>query len=259
MGNETSLIDEFEFLLEPDIPENTSTYLEDSQANIDKLLNSLGNYSDNSKASYQGIYIKDIKQCINYEDTDTVPWKHCSFIMDFSKLKSINKEAVLELCIPEGIEELMPCAKSDDTEFMFKQTFRNKLQALELPNSLLIIDADTFAFYRDLKYLIFKQGSSLVKIGTRAFANCENLTKLDLRNCLMLDTIDEDALKYSSIKTLKISSSMRSLKPLNCESLRKVVVDSKSYDIDTFNSLLRDSNLQSVDDSENVFWYNDKM
>ena len=79
----------------------------------------------------------------------------------------------------------------------------SRLESIELPDSISIIDDCAFKSCKNLKGITFK---NVKKIGKEAFCNCRSLTKITLPQSLA--HIDDFAFKNSGIRLIKIPESV---------------------------------------------------
>lgn len=241
-----AVLDEFDFLVEEE-QEDNSTFEDDSNNYIAlarQFIDSIDKFPDRT---YQGIPIKAYADAICIGESDIVPWEHVGFTIDVNKLKDLSNHKLEEFIIPSFIEELESIGDKAGTEFGFNQSGRNILKYIEIPSSVIVIAPNTFAFYKKLENIKFKENSKLIYLGSQAFVGCESLHTLDLRKCHDLDELKEGTFDGSGIQTLKISSDIRKMCSLSNTNIKTVYVDDEAYPIKEFNQLMRNS----VSD---VFW-----
>lgn len=241
-----AILDEFDFLVEEEQQDN-STFEDDSNNYIalaKQFMDSIDKFPDRT---YQGIPIKAYADSIYIGESDIVPWEHVGFTIDVNRLKDLSNHRLEEFIIPSFVEEIESIGDKAGTEFGFNQSGRNVLRYIEIPSSVIVIAPNTFAFYKKLKDIKFKENSKLIYLGSQAFVGCESLHTLDLRGCQDLDELKEGTFDGSDIQTLKISSNIKKMCSLYNTNIKKVYVDDAAYSIEEFNRLMKDS-------ASDAFW-----
>lgn len=241
-----AVLDEFGFLVEEEIEDN-STFEDDSNNYIalaKQFIDSIGNFPDRT---YQGIPIQAYADSIHIGKSDIVPWEHVKFTLNVNNLKDLSNHRLEDFIIPSFIEEIESIGDKAGAEFGFNQSGRNVLKYIEIPSSVIVIAPNTFAFYKKLENIVFKENSKLIYLGEQAFVGCESLHTLDLRKCVDLDEIKDGTFDCSGIHTLKISSNIKKICNLSNTNIKTVYVDNEAYKIKEFNQLMEDS-------ISDVFW-----
>lgn len=233
------ILDEFENMVVEE--EDNSTFQDDSL----KFVEEAQRFKDNlgTIKTYQGIPSEYIIDNIKIGETEIMPWKHVSFVLDVNKLQDIGLDKSTEFIIPPFVEELYSIG---NTEFGFNQTSKNALKSISIPKSVAVIDPNTFILYNKLTNINFEENSKLMYIGSQAFACCESLHKVDLSNCVYLDTIPKDAFSGSNISRLKLNSNIKEFEELeNVPNLKCIYIGKYKYTVDEFNTLFKQNG---------VFW-----
>lgn len=202
MNNYQSVLDEFEFLLEEEPVE--TTHLEDSQILVEQAKRFLDKCNSNPEETYQGIRLSDFAKCISIGISAIIPWEHVTFTLNVNWLKDIANDKLEVFNIPSFVEELESIGDKDGTEFGYNQSGRNNLKTIFIPSSVIAIAPNTFAFYKKLENIKFENNCKLMYLGKQAFVGCESLHKIDLRNCIYLEDIQENTFMDSGIEILKI-------------------------------------------------------
>lgn len=235
-----SITDEFEFIMQDEI-EDTSTFEDDSNDLISIANKFIDNVSVYPDRTYQGISVQSIRDCLYIGETDIMPWKHVGFTIDVSKLKDVSGGRLEELTIPSFIEELESIGTRGGTEFGYNQFGRNNLKKIFIPSSLVVIAPLTFAYYRKLENVTIEKNSKLMVLGSKAFACCENINTLDLRNCEYLDEIHDDTFAKSSLRVLKLNSNINKVGQLLDTSIETIYIDNEKYSKDEFDKFVKES------------------
>lgn len=224
-----------------------TTYEEDSAKLIEDAKRFIHNSALHPKCTYQGISVNNICNCIGIGRTELVTWEHVSFTIDLEFIKDINNGKIEVLSIPTFTEEVRSSGKKLSEQFGFNQNIRNNIKTIKIPLCTTVIAPSTFAFFKKLEHIEFEESSRLMYLGDYAFAYCESLNTLDLRECKFLEEISKNTFLNSGIKHLKISSSIRKMYPIRDCELQYITIDKHRYTIDEFNSQLNDAG--------EVFWY----
>lgn len=235
-----SIADEFESFIEDDNEPICCDYMADSKKNIEKAKNI------RALETIYGINAITIYKLMTFGATNYIPWEHVTFYIDTNKLIDINGELISELRIFDFVEEL-GVADGTDIGFGFNNSHRNKIKAITIPANMTVLDNKIFAFYKNLKSITFEDNCKLLRLGTEAFAYCENLHMIDLRNCEELEELPANMLEYSAVKVLKLSSKLLSIDKdaFNQSSLKYVYIDNDKYDFDDFYLKLKENNFNS--------------
>lgn len=248
----SSIFEEFESLYEKEytVEEITDSYILDSKNNIKQAQEMLQIQGINN--TYAGIDKSNWKKLLSFEKTETIPWEHVTMTLDVSCLKDINGYKLEELSIPSFVEELESIGDKNNSGFGYNESGRNFLRNISIHNNVIAIADSTFAFYKRLETISFEKDCSLISIGKQAFAYCESLQILDLRNCKYLEEIPDNCFIYSGIEILKLSNKVNSMKPLYNTDIKTVFIDNDRYNVDEFNQRLEE--IQVTPDSREVFW-----
>lgn len=185
-----TLIDEFDDLLEKELVDED--YINASKEYLEQARRQ---FSDTSR-TFQGIKIGDIRKNIFIGKTKLITWDHVCMKIDFENLQPVGKEQTSELIIPSFVEELIP------VDSIRNNISRDKIKIVYIPRSVMVIQDECFAYYKNLSKVDIEEDSRLMYIGNRAFMACEKLTKLDLRHCSILDkeTINETRIANKHLK-----------------------------------------------------------
>lgn len=240
-----NITDEFEFLME-EIEE--TTYEEDSNSLIEEANNFMEKTSLYPDRTYQGIAVTAIKESLFIKETDIMPWNHVGMTIDINKLKDISGEKLTELYIPTFVEEIESIGDRAGTEFGYNQSHRNNLKFVNIPRNIIVIAPNTFAFYKNLEKVKFEENCKLMYLGKQAFAYCEKLKVLDLRNCIYLDEIKDNTFINSGIEILKISNTIQKISPIHNTNINTIFLNNKKFSLEEFNNLLIENN--------GIFWDN---
>lgn len=243
--NNIDLLKEFEFLLDDEVD---TTYEEDSDA----LIKDAYKFLNDTKNTYQGIEIKNIKELISIGKTQSIPWNHVVFTIDVSRLKPISGDYLRDFIVPSFVEELNNIGYNNGTEFGYNQAYRNKLKHIEIPSNIIVMSNNIFTMNFNLEKVSFKPDCKLLKLGNNAFSLCDKLNTLDLRNCVYLDTLDEKVFTDSNIIKLKINSNIQHMNPLENTKIQYIYIDNQKYNIAEFNEKLYRSNKEFGNNE--VFW-----
>lgn len=248
----SGIFEEFESFFEKEYTseELTESYILDSRKNIERAQKILDTQEKNT--TYSGIDKESWRKLLSFEKTSTIPWKHVTMTLDVSCLKDINGYKLEELSIPPFVEELESIGDRNNSGFGYNESGRNFLKNISIHNNLVAISDSTFAFYKRLETISFEKDCSLISIGKQAFAYCESLQVLDLRNCKYLEEIPDNCFIYSGIEILKLNSKVNSMKHLYNTDIKTVFIDNDKYNIDEFNQRLEE--IQVTPDSREVFW-----
>lgn len=240
------ILDEFNGLLEEQVEDN-STFEDDSLILVNRANMFLDKLYKSQETSYFGIDKHSYIDCISIGKTERMPWEHVKFTIDVSKLKDLAYNKLEEFIVPAFVEELESIGEDGEDGFGFNQTCRNILKFIEIPSSVVLIAPYTFAFYKKLQTIKFMKDCKLIYLGTQAFAGCESLHTLDLRNCKDLDEICEGAFDLSNITILKINSNLKNMCKLDNTIIEKIYVDDRCYSRKEFEQLI-------IDNNNSVFW-----
>lgn len=121
--------------------------------------------------------------------------------IDFPEgIRVIDRYIIMDLMLPEGmtpgaavISEIEE--RRGNVSFLGEKEcyLRDKLEEVYLPDSLRLIDSNTFNSCWELKRVLVPEECSLAYIGSGAFNDCENLAKFALDECYDLQFIGEAA------------------------------------------------------------------
>lgn len=222
MGN---VLDEFDFLLDK------STFIDDTNNLIDKANKFIDNANKNPDCTFQGIKLIDIAACISIDKSDIYNETHVIFTINLNKLKDINNEPIREFKVPDFVEELQSVGDKEGTEFGYNQSHKNFIKTISIGKELKILASNVFALYKNLENINFEKDSQLIFIGSGAFACCEKLKILDLRNCTELDEIHDGALDGSGIETLKVCNTFKNIGKTDNINIKTVYIGTKKNDI----------------------------
>ena len=201
--NTSNLFSEFDFIMEKE-----TTFEEDSMEFVNKAKEFISNATVDKEATYQGISLSDIADCIKIGKTYTMPWEHVTFVIDIGKLKYISGDKLEELHIPDFVEEIQGIEDNGTAGFGFNQTLRNKIKRIYIPKSVVTIKQNTFAFYTKLERVKIEEDSKLMEIGDNAFAYCNRLHKMNFKNCRYLDKLSMKVFNNTDITDLKINDNI---------------------------------------------------
>lgn len=247
----SSIIDEFEFIIgDENDAEDSTTFEENSTLLAEKASNFIENANKNPDTTYQGIKISQYLSGLDICESEIVPWKHVKFTINVNDLKDLSNGRLKDFIVPPFVEELAGIGDKVDSEFGFNQYGRNELRYIKIPNSVIVINPKTFAFYKRLETIEFEDDSNLIYLGEYAFACCDNLHTVDLRNCSGLDEIKKGTFDNSGVKTLKISSNIKSVCSLENTSIERVYIDNSKYTIDEFNQLIAENEETENEETE---------
>lgn len=235
----SQIIDEFEPFLEDDEPieadfESNSKHLIEQAKNIRAL------------ETIYGINALTVYKQLTFGKTSYIPWDHVTLYMDTNKLLDINGELITELRIFNFVEEVA-IGSNTDIGFGFNNSYRNRLKVITIPENVIVLDNKIFAFYKNLKSITFESNSKLLRLGNEAFAYCENLHTLDLRNCTELDELPDNFIEYSGVSVLKLSSNLKrvSRNAFSQADLKCIYIDDDKYTFDMFMKELINNNFNS--------------
>ena len=83
-------------------------------------------------------------------------------------------------------------------------------------------------------------------LGKQAFACCEKLQCVDLRQCIYLEEIKDGTFDNSGVTTLKISSTINSMCDISNTKIETVYIDNDKYTIAEYNKL--------IENAGGIFW-----
>lgn len=245
------IADEFDFLIEEEVESNKSerktTFEDDSNACVVAAKQFLDNAKASGNRTYQGIPMGAYVDSITLGESDIVPWNHVKFTLDVAKLKNLGNNMLEELIIPTFVEELESIGDKAGTEFGFNQAGRNRLKYIEIPQNVIVIAPSTFAFYKKLETINFKENSKLIYLGSQTFVGCELLHTLDLSNCEDLDEIKNGTFDGSAIQVLKLNSNISKMCNIVNTDIKTVYIDDTAYSRQEFIQLVRDT-------KDGAFW-----
>jgi hypothetical protein len=241
-----SIEDEFEFLEQEEIEVPQTSFVDDSNAMIAEAKEFMRKTKLYPDRTYQGIPVTSISNSLTVGKSDIMTWNHVKFTINVNNLKDISGGKLEELTIPSFVEEIESIGDRDGIEFGYNQAGRNRLRNIILPSNLIVIAPNTFAFYKKLECVSIESNCKLLYLGQQAFACCESLHTLDLRNCEYLDEIPSNCFTNSSIEVLKLNRNVKQIKELKNTNIKEVHIDTDVYNIDEFNYRLQECN--------GVFW-----
>lgn len=228
------LIDEFSDMLENEVEAvvDKTVYLNDSIDCINKAKNFL---FLNKGGTYSGILIDNFSNMLSYNKTEIINWEHVTFTLDVKEMRDVSEHKLQDLVIPDFVEEIKGIGDTG-SGFGFNDGSRGNIRHVSIPENLLVIDDNTFAFHRKLESITFDRNSSLMYIGKQAFAYCENLSNLDLSNCEYLENLYKGTFMYSGITKLHLNENIRFIdKDAFIESkIQTIYIGDKVYTLNEF-------------------------
>ena len=86
-----------------------------------------------------------------------------------------------------------------------------RIWELHLPDSVRDIGDECFSFCDNLSHIVFGSKPCLERIGVKAFANCQSLTRVSLKPCRHLRVICAEAFCETGLKEIVISSGVHTI------------------------------------------------
>lgn len=194
----SGLLDEFQSLIGEDEEINTGN-------NRESLIKSYHSFIGSSKESYCGVSMDALRKSMYLCSTEYIPQEHVMMTLDMGSIKDISGRKLTVFEIPAFVEELKSIENENNSGFGFNEFGRNSLEIIEIPKNISIIHDNTFAMYRKLHKITFKNDSTLEFLGNSTFAGCDSLEEVNLAKCSKLKTLGKKMFYYSGVKVLRIN------------------------------------------------------